>query len=111
MSNEDDPERRLSWSMDGECPPEDLRRLLSTLSAWEPGDDDPRRPVTRQKSQIIDVTEQAPFTEHGPLCTARRRVATVDHGSRVYREGLAHTARQLGLDVADLIAADAEIYG
>jgi hypothetical protein len=44
---------------------------------------DPRVPIVRRKSQIIDVEAQQQQAERGPLCTVKElRVATVDHSSR-----------------------------
>lgn len=103
-----DREPNLHWSMAADYSREDLERKFRALGY----DDDPREPVMRRRSQIIDVDaeEQQLDTDHG-RCTARPRAPTVNHNTRAYREGLQCVADQLGLDVADLIAADAEIYG
>lgn len=105
--SERDREPDLHWSMAADYSREDLDRKFRALGAYE---DDPREPVVRRRSQIIDVDAQQQSGERMPVCTARKREASVDHNSREYRRGLQHVADQLGLDVEDLLAADREIY-
>ena len=107
--SERDHEPDLMWSMAADYSREDLDRKFRALAAYEPGD--PREPISRRTSQIIDVEEQQQQTESGPLCTARPRFATVNHNSREYRAGLQRVADQLGVSLEDMLAADREIYG